>query len=57
MSDLKKQLYKELEIKNAILVEGINVNPIILIWAASIRNRSMSCLRWTITPMWGSIFP
>ncbi len=29
MSDLKKQLYKELEIKNAILVEGINVNPII----------------------------
>lgn len=29
MSELKKQLYKELEIKNAVMVEGIDTNPII----------------------------
>lgn len=29
MSELKKQLYKELEIKNDLFVEGISVNPII----------------------------
>lgn len=29
MSDIKNQLYKELEIKNAAMVEGIDVNPAI----------------------------
>lgn len=29
MSELKQQLYRELEIKNNVTVEGINVNPII----------------------------
>lgn len=29
MSELKKQLYKEVELKNAVSVEGVSVNPII----------------------------
>ncbi len=29
MSDLRQQLYNELEIKNAVMVEGIDANPII----------------------------